>query len=122
MRMRRLDYKEIINPFILLPLIILVVYMLDFEGLDVVAYSFILFLIFSIANNIGLVLIKKVKIDFYLFVHVQLFLSLLILLPLFYLINIARPVLMCFFYVWAYRFFDPSLLQYLTKKKWKKDN
>jgi len=120
MSMRRLDYKEIINPFILLPLIILVVYLLDFEGLDVVAYSFIIFLIFSIANNISLVLIKKVKIDFYLFVHMQLFLSLLILLPLFYLINMERPILMCFFMFGLTDFLIQAYYNILPRKSGKK--
>jgi hypothetical protein len=94
-----MDIKELINPFILIPLIILANYTIGFSGFNLMISSFIVFFSFSFLNNLWLVLRKKVNHHFYLFVYIELFFSLVFLIPLFYFINLKHYILISLFVI-----------------------
>ena len=121
-----MDLKEIINPFILLPLIVVISFLSGIRGLNLLIYSFIVFLLFGIMNNIALVLLKIVRKRLYLFFYGALAFSLIFLIPLFYLINIEKLILISFFIIGITDFIIQSYYNILPRKdgkeiinKWK---
>lgn len=93
----KIDLKEIINPFILLPLILLITYLFGLRDLKLFQYAFIAFLLFSVINNLQLVIFKIVRKRLYLFFYGAMIFSLFFVIPLFYLIKIENPLLNSFF-------------------------
>lgn len=114
----KMNYKELINPLILLPIILLINYLIGFRELDLVIYSFIVFFLFSFINNITLVLRKKLRKNFYSFVYSELFFSLIFLIPLFYLINL-KPILISFFILGLTDFLIQSYYNIMPRKNTK---
>lgn len=111
-----MDIKEIINPFILPPLIIVISYLAGVKGLNLLIYSFVVFLLFSIINNIASVLLKIVKKRLYLFFYGAMLFSLIFLIPLFYLINIRNPLLCSLFILGLTDFIIQAYYNILPRK------
>lgn len=88
--MGRIDHKELINPFIVFPIIFIITILAGLR-LD---YSLLIFLIFSFMHNVIIVLKKSVTKYYYMFVYSTFFYSLIFLIPLFYLIK--QPYIMIF--------------------------
>lgn len=124
--MLKIDYKEVINPFILLPLIMLIHYFIGVRGISILIYSFITFLLFSILNNLFLVLTNTVKKRLYLYVYFSFMFYSLILIFLFYLINVTHPIWYSFFILGITDFIIQSYYNITNRKdgkeiinKWK---
>lgn len=117
--MLKIDYKEIINPLLLFPLIVLAAYLIGIRGLNLLIYSLVVFFFFSFINNIILVLRKTVKRRFYLYVYTELFFSLIFLIPLFYLIKLKQPILMSFFIIGLMDFIIQVYYNILPRKSGK---
>lgn len=90
--MRKLDYKELSNPLILFPLIILVAFFMDIRGGELITYSFIIFFFLSLISYIILVTAKIIKKRLYLFFYWASLIHLAILIPMFKLVGIDGPV------------------------------
>lgn len=110
------DLKETINPFILLSLIFAISFMAGITGLDLLIYSFVVFILFSIINNIALVLLKIVRKRLYLFFYGVMAFSLIFLIPLFYLIDVRDPILTSFFILGITDFIIQSYYNILPRK------
>ncbi|MBW2977899.1 hypothetical protein KY331_03580 [Candidatus Woesearchaeota archaeon] len=117
--MLKIDYKEIVNPLILLPLIILISYLIGFRNLDLLIQPIMIFFGISLGNTIFLFIRKKIRLHHYLFVYVGLLFSLIFVIPLFYLIRIKQPILMGFFMLGLTDFIIQAYYNILPRKNGK---
>jgi len=114
--MKKMDFKEIINPFILLATTVLIVFLLGQRDLSLLFYSFILFFGISFTNNLVLIHRKVVNKFHYLWVYSELFLLLVIVVPLFYIIGISKPIVVSFFVLGITDFLIQTYYNILPRK------
>jgi len=94
--LKKIDLKEIINPLILLPLIVIITFLIGFRNLNLILFSFIFFFFISFINTSIQTTTKKIPKIHYIWFYEESFLSLLFLIPLFYLIKLKHPILLSF--------------------------
>jgi len=113
----RINYKELANPLILLPIIILILYISGIKKF--ITYSFIFFFFISFINNLILVFKKIVKKQHYLFVYSELFFALIFLIPLFLILKFKSPFLINFFILGIVDFSIQSFYNICPRKEGK---
>jgi len=95
--MFKIDYKGVINPFILISLILILTYLTGFRDINLIYYSFITFLVISSALNLILISKKVINKGYYIYIYTELFFSLVFLVPLFFLVGVQNPIMISFF-------------------------
>jgi len=114
--MRNIDIKEVVNPFVLLPIITFSVFIIGLKGINVILSSFIAFFMFHFVSNLILVHKNVVKRSHYLWAYNELVTSLIFMIPLLYLIGVEQPILTSLFLVSVTDFLIQAYYNILPRK------